>query len=71
MTLKIQAICPQGHLLNASLNGMSHTRSLNMAAVIRLGGTCPTCGLAPIQAPVGYYERDDEGILNRIGGYRP
>jgi hypothetical protein len=71
MTLKIQAICPRGHLLNASLAGMPDTHSLNMAAVIRLEGTCPTCGTEPIQAPIGYYELDDEGILKRVGGYRP
>ena len=71
MALKIQAICPQGHLLNASLDGMPSASNLNMGAVIRLEGKCPICGAAPIQAPIGYYELDDEGVLKRTGDYRP
>jgi hypothetical protein len=71
MALKIKTICPEWHLLNATLNGMPDTSNLNIAGKIRLEGTCPTCGASPIEAPGGYYELGEDGVLRKTGDYRP
>jgi hypothetical protein len=71
MAIKIEANCPKGHILSASLNDMPNTPSLNMAGDIQLGGKCPICGAGPMRAPSGYYESDDTGLMKRIGDYRP
>ena len=71
MAIKIEAECPKGHILSASLNGMPSAPSLNMAGNIRLEGKCPICGDGPMQAASGYYELDDAGLMKRICDYRP
>ena len=71
MAIKIEARCPNGHILSASLNGMTSALNLNIAGNIRLEGKCPICGAGPMQAPSGYYEVDEVGLMKRIGDYRP
>jgi hypothetical protein len=71
MALKIEASCPQGHILGASLRDMPKSSNLNIAGNIRLEGKCPICGEGPMQARSGYYETDAEGLMTRIGDYRP
>jgi hypothetical protein len=71
MVLKIEASCPKGHVLSASLNGMPGSPSLNVGGNIQLEGTCPICGVGPMQALSGYYEPDAAGVMKRIGDYRP
>jgi hypothetical protein len=71
MAMRIKAICPNKHLLNATLSGMAGTSNLNIGAEIRLEGNCPTCGASPMRAPSGYYELGDDGVLKKTGDYRP
>jgi hypothetical protein len=71
MALKIEASCPQGHFLGASLRDMPNSVNLNIAGNIRLEGKCPICGEGPMQARSGYYETDTTGLMRRVGDYRP
>jgi hypothetical protein len=71
MAIKIEAHCPNGHILSATLNGMNSPPTLNMAGNIRLEGSCPICKAGPMQAASGYYELDDHWLMKRIGDYRP
>ena len=71
MAIKIEARCPNGHILSASLNGMTSALNLNIAGNIRLEGKCPICGAGPMQASSGYYEVDEVGLMKRISDCRP
>lgn len=71
MALTVDVACPNGHQMSATLEGVPNITTLNVGGKIELGSNCPVCGAGPLTAPGGYYEPDENGIMKRIGDFRP